>query len=708
MSLKVEMKSHMVCGLVALVFIMVADAASPVQKVVQLLGECKAKVESDLAAETKGMEEFTKYCDDEAKDKAYAIETATRGIEEASAVSEDMTATIAEMEDEIATLSSVIANKEKELSAANEIRKGQNADFQDAEKELVQTVDELSRAAAALKKGASLAQTRGGQASFSAQTRKAVAALSTLVDAEWIDAGSKRSLQSLLQTQANAGDDDDLSLTQPQGKEVAYESSSGAIIQMIEDMQGKAEDELSGLRKKEMEESNAHSLVAAGLEDEINNNKEKLSTASKTKAGSEQKLEDSNAQLVEVQKTKKADEDYVESLKGECQTKATEYEERMKSGKEEMAAISKASQILEEGVTAFLETGSRTRRMSEWVPDDDDAVDESSDMSAARSQVVSILKNIAEQRHSFVFAQMASMASSDPFEKIRGLINDMIEKLLKEAEADATHEAFCNEEMGKTKKSQEDKTMKLDKFSARLDDTESQLAELTQSIKVLQKEIGEIDGAQAEATAIRTKENEEYQKASKDFKDSATAVAQAIEVLQNFYGGASLLQLSSSTSLRSRSRSRERSFESKQGDAASVIIGVLEMSQEDFTSLLAEAESAEAEAQSAYDKMTTENKVAKATKMAEAKGKESQVKGLTNQLSMNKEDKESTSKELDAVLAYLDKLKPECESKTMSYEERKAAREAEIDGLKEALTILEGKGVALLQEGTRLRRTRRA
>merc|ERR1719281_2217274 len=180
----------------------------------------------------------------------------------------------------------------------------------------------------------------------------------------------------------------------------------------------------------------------------------------------------------------------------------------MKSGKEEIAAITKASEILQEGVTAFLEMSSRTRRMSQWMPDDDN-VDESSDMSAAREQVVGILKGLAEKRHSFAFQQMASMASADPFEKIRGLINDMIEKLLKEAEADATHEAFCQEEMGKTKKSREDKEMKLDKFSARVDDSESQLAELSEAVKTLQKEIAEIDKAQAEATAIRTSEDKE-------------------------------------------------------------------------------------------------------------------------------------------------------------------------------------------------------
>merc|ERR1719171_1850900 len=374
----------------------------------------------------------------------------------------------------------------------------------------------------------------------------------------------------------------------------------------------------------------------------------------------------------------------------------------MKTGQAEIGSIMKAKTILEEGVTAFVQVSSRRSTQSaRWSMDDDD---ESDAIAAARTQVVSLLKNIAAKRHSFVFQQLASVAAADPFEKIKGLINDMIEKLLKEAQEEATHEAFCQEEMGKTKKSKADKEMKLDKFTARVDEASSTLAELTESIKKLEAEVSEIDKATAEATKIRTSENAEFSKVSKDYKDSATAVAQAIEVLQNFYGGgAALVQIKSATQLKSHMKVNARD-EKGQGDAASVIIGILETAQEDFTSLLAETEAIETEAQAAYDKMMTENKVAKATKMAEAKGKESQVKALTNQLSMSKEDQATTSKELDAVLAYLDKLKPECESKAMSYEEKKAARDAEIEGLKEALNILSGNGIALAQTGRSLRR----
>merc|ERR1719261_1820255 len=245
------------------------------------------------------------------------------------------------------------------------------------------------------------------------------------------------------------------------------------------------------------------------------------------------------------------------------------------------------------------------------------------------------------------------MATSDPFVKIRGLIEDMIAKLLKEAEEEATQKAFCDAEMGKSKTSQEEKTMTLDKLQSRIDGATSTISENTEAIKTLEAEIAEIDKAQAEATAIRTTEKEDYLKASKDFKDSAEAVAKAIEVLKNFYEG-SFIQLNAKTGL----KSKQPEFGGAKSDIASTIISVLEMSEEDFTTLLAETEATEDEAAKAYKALTDENKVSKATKMAEAKGKASEVKSLTVQLEHSKEDSALVSKELDAVLAYIDKLKP--------------------------------------------------
>merc|ERR1719201_2885729 len=103
-----------------------------------------------------------------------------------------------------------------------------------------------------------------------------------------------------------------------------------------------------------------------------------------------------------------------------------------------------------------------------------------------------------------------------------------------------------------------------------------------------------------------------------------------------------------------------------------------------------EVVTAEAEAQEGYDKLMNDNKASKGAKAAEVKASLSEIKSLTVALENNGEDHSMTSSELAAVNEYVEKLKPQCVEKAMSYAEKKARREAEIAGLKEALSILEG------------------
>merc|ERR1719389_1350295 len=596
-------------------------------------------------------------------------------IEDLTATIDSSTANVGELTDEIATLGTTIAAKSKELADATKVREGQKADFEAAEKELVKSIDELSRAATVLKRGMSFVQTTRGRKKINA----AVAALKNIIEAEWVDVGSKRKLKSFLQAtaQAKEDEDDDLSLTQPQAKMVAYESSSGGIVKTIEEMQGKAEDTLSDLRKKEMGDAQNFAMLEQGLKDEISHGEEKLSTATKSKAANEQAKEEASGKLVETKKSKAADEEYASTLKTECEAKASEWEARQKSAAEEMGAIEKAKTILVEGVTAFAQVSSKVRR---WNPNDDD---ESDAVTEKREKVVGILNQLSQTHHSFAFAQLANMASSDPFVKIRGLIEDMIAKLLKEAEEEATQKAFCDKEMGASKKSQAEKTATIEKLQARIDGNSAKIAELEEAVKTLEAEVAAIDKAQSEATAIRNEEKSDNLAAIKDFRDSADAVVAAMGVLKSFYEGGAFIQTRSQKSTRPE-------FGGAKTDAGSSIISVLEVAESDFTTLLAETETEEDAAADAYAKQTEENKVSKATKEADAKAKESEVKSLTVQLGHAKEDHASTSTELDAVNAYIDKLRPQCEEKAMSYEEKKAAREAEIAGLKEALEILSG------------------
>merc|ERR1719253_1979920 len=76
-------------------------------------------------------------------------------------------------------------------------------------------------------------------------------------------------------------------------------------------------------------------------------------------------------------------------------------------------------------------------------------------------------------------------------------------------------------------------------------------------------------------------------------------------------------------------------------------------------------------------------------KSQDVKYKTKEFKGLDKSISDLAGDRETTNTELSAVLDYYAKIKERCIAKPETCEERKARREAEIQGLKEALSILE-------------------
>merc|ERR1719263_1442118 len=99
-------------------------------------------------------------------------------------------------------------------------------------------------------------------------------------------------------------------------------------------------------------------------------------------------------------------------------------------------------------------------------------------------------------------------------------------------------------------------------------------------------------------------------------------------------------------------------------------------------------EAVEQQAAAAYDTQTKENAVAK-TKEQDVKYKTKEAAGLDKAASDLNTDREGVQSELDATLEYLAGLNKKCTYKVESYAERKARRESEIAGLKNALDILE-------------------
>merc|ERR1719240_562059 len=281
-------------------------------------------------------------------------------------------------------------------------------------------------------------------------------------------------------------------------------------------------------------------------------------------------------------------------------------------------------------------------------------------------------------------------SGDDPFAKVKGLITDMIAKLMNEAADEASEKAYCDEEMSKTKAKKEELTDYITKLTTKIDSDTASSERLKAEVKDLQKALADLADQQAEMDKVREETNAPYVTSQKDLEDGIAGVQGALEFLRNYY------------------QSEEGAFvqqpaapekHEKSSGAGGAIIDILEVAESDFTKNLAAEEEEEARAQEEYDKTTQENKINKATMEQDVKYKTQEYTKLDKAIAENSADKDGLETELDAVLDYYEKIKDRCIAKPETYEERKKRREAEIAGLKEALGILEGQ--AFLQRQSR-------
>jgi len=358
---------------------------------------------------------------------------------------------------------------------------------------------------------------------------------------------------------------------------------------------------------------------------------------------------------------------------------------------EELKVIAEAKKILEESTSG---ASSQTYSFLQVAS----GLGLTSRLDLARSEVLTMVKRLARQHHSAALAQLASRIAAvaklgaasggDPFGKVKGLIKDMIAKLQSEAQDEAEEKAYCDEQMSKTEAKKSELEEDISKMTAKIDTATSKSAELKEQVKELESELAALAKEQAELDKIRAEEHADYETAKADLELGLNGVRKALGVLREYYGaGAALLQDSSKFDAFMQQPAMPEKH-TKAGGAGSSIIGILEVCESDFAKNLAKEESEESDSQADYDKVTQENKVTKTTKDQDVKYKTQELKGLDTTLAELSSDKETASNELSAVLEYYAKVKDRCIAKPETYEERKKRREAEIAGLKEALTVL--------------------
>lgn len=339
-------------------------------------------------------------------------------------------------------------------------------------------------------------------------------------------------------------------------------------------------------------------------------------------------------------------------------------------------------------------------------------------------------------------------AKERPVTKVIDLLKDMLKQLEKEKEEDEEiyDKLACWCETNDKEKTQAiaDAEDRIAMLTTKVQELTASSARLGSEIKKLGKEVEANQEALDEATAIREKELAEFNAEEKDLLESITALKAAITVLQKHHSflqtpgvvasikdhmhkHAHLLKDSLTDSQRSTISAYLQApqdyfdsgplFKDSYVAQSGQIFGILEQMKETFESNLSAEQKAEMKAAKAYEDL----KAAKEAEIAaglNAVDKKTAEKADTDQKNAQaKEDIEDTKTSLAADEQFLMMLKEKCSMTDAEWEERQKTREAEMDAVSKALSILSTDDAhdlftrtfnpSLLQSGSTLQSARR-
>ena len=654
--------------LVALAGVATANEVNPIEKVIQMMADLEAKIINEGKAAQKTYDDFAEFCEDRSKELTFEIKTGKSTVAELTATIQDETAKIEAFAAKIEDLSSSIATNEADLKAATGVREKEHADFLAEQKELSEVIDMLQRAVAILER-----ELGGGASMMQLKNANTVTdALSIMVKAAFISSADASQLTALVQTENDESDDE-------AGAPAAavYESHSGGIIDTLNNLLGKAEGQLDAATKAETQSANAYDMLKQSLSDEIKFANKDMDESKKSSAESAESKSAAEGDLGVTQKDLSQDLADLGSLHSDCMAKAEDFEAEVTSRGEELKALAMAKKAVKDNA------GGATDQQYGFLQ-----MKSSSDLRSY--EVVRRIKDLARHQNAPELAQLASRMNSairlsngdDVFAKIKGMINDMIEKLEKEAAEAAELKEWCDKEIAEATAKKEDATAIVEKLTTKIDSKTAASAKLKEEVATAQKELAELAQTQATMDELRAEEKATFEANHPEMEQGLKGVKLALKILNDYYSKAG------------------------ESGAGSGIIGMLEVIESDFTKTITEMVEAERTAAAMYEQQTKENAVTKTTKEQDVKYKTKEAAGLDKAIQELTTDRSGVQEELDATLEYLKSLDEKCTYKVESYAERKSRREAEINGLKEALDILDSE-TAFVQTGRSLRGVRR-
>merc|ERR1719327_2098819 len=420
------------------------------------------------------------------------------------------------------------------------------------------------------------------------------------------------------------------------------------------------------------------------------------------------------------------DRTYLKDLTIKCELKAKQWDQRSSMRAAELSAITQALTVLTGQVATQagkVGEGGRSAMIQEGGEDDDlqvsfvqkaavvksalrlvkkaGVVPSRSDEDVIRTKLIAIFKNAGKKFKSPVLSTLAIKVAEDPFVKIKGMIQEMIEKLLEEEADEANHKGWCDEEISKTVKDRDYRLRDIEKLHASLEELNARKEKLTLEKTELEEQVATLNSDYSNQTAARAEEKAENEYTVDEAKDGVSAIKQALEIMSHFYGEAAkatveegfiqLHQSQPSVEDDAPDAGFDGAYTGAQG-ASTGIVGMMEVILGDFERTITDTEELEASQKKEFVDYERETQVSISTKS-------SALAATSDDLTSTQEELAAAFKEMKTQMGLFDtktkeweELLPGCVADPgMSYEERVERRETEIQALKDAYCILDNK-----------------
>jgi len=667
-----------------------AQRVTPVEKVIDLLKKLGDEVTEEGKNEAMEYDKFACFCKEQASDKLYSIQNSKDKIKEMEAEIDDLKAEISDLDGSIQELSERITEIKKQVKKAQDEREKEHEDYVEEEADLSSALEAIKGAIESLKR--SKKDMKGDtDVNFLQRIKPVASKLLDVVSRAPRGTASDSQLHMVLALAQEAAAGVPMS-----GKSHDYKFQSNDIIETLKGLQKDF-----NLEKKQVDEAEFDAVVTYDKKrlNLVNEDKfkSKEKSAKEDRVGTlEEQLHTTKSNNNDETDAKEADEDFMKILTDQCEDKATLWDQRSKTRAGELTALSEATSILESGVQGNYEANSKLvglvgkkQRLSFLQLKNSGRV-------LAGQRLLTLLQAKATKLQSVALAGLISkvILTDDHFVKVRGLINDLIEKLEADAESEADQKSFCDKEMRKAVSARDEQTLEIETQTAKLSQKNAEKETLLNEIDQLSQEIADSHKSLNEATNLRDSERAANEKALSMSKGGKEAVESAISVLKDFYGGASFIQAPDSdrdgntVGDLAPKTSFDDDYSGKQ-KASKGILGMLEVIVSDFERTVEVVGDEEESAVKAFNQFEKETKKEIEDKKDEKTSKEGDVADTEDDITQAKDDLNDANNLKSGAIEELAKLKPMCVDGEESYAQRKKKRESEVAALEDALQILD-------------------